>query len=258
MTSRAKRIARALGAAVALLFVVGAVATWQTRDPHAASIVPMDKTKDAPSRLVASEVDPSQRGLPAVNAAPDSDVRDAEPAWVGEEESRPKDPSLNATTTDRTVAWEPSNHVPAFLDRRIGETRPERQGLRVAPDVIGRLRPGDTFSFVLLHGESVEAQVVSVERSAGMVSIRGELVGEDRRFGVVLTQSGPTLFASVVAPDGNYRVEAYGGAGAVEKEDPGALIDTTIPDAVDPLALQGVQDLLNESEVETEQEGDGR
>jgi hypothetical protein len=149
--------------------------------------------------------------------------------------------------------------VPVFLDRRIGETTPERQGLSVAPDVIGRLRPGDTFSFVLLAGEVVEAQVVSVERSGGMVSIRGELVGEDRRFGVVLTQSGPTLFASVVAPDGNYRVEAYGGAGAVEKEDPGALIDPTIPDAVDPLALEGVQEaLLNESVLETEPEGGGR
>jgi len=246
---------------VALLLVVGAVATWQTRDQHAESTVPMDETKDTPSQRVASEVAPPQRGLPAVSGAPDSDAPDGPSAWAREEESGAERPSRNATTHDAagTAAWEPSDQVPAFLDRRIGETRPERQGLRVAPDVIGRLRPGDTFSFVLLAGKVVEAQVVSVERSGGMVSIRGELVGEDRRFGVVLTQSGPTLFASVVAPDGNYRVEAYGGAGAVEKEDPGALIDPTIPDAVDPLALEGVQEaLLNESEVETDQEGRGR
>jgi hypothetical protein len=189
----------------------------------------------AVSRPVGLDAGPAPVETVAM-ATPDEHDPEAPRYAANEPETRARP---QAPATEPREAWGPAESVPAFLDRPIASYRPERSGITLDPDVLGNLRPGSRLSLWMPDGPALVAVVTEVEPKGDRVAVRADLEGHPEPFGLVMTRRGLAVFGSVTAPWGNYRVEGVGGVGALEKEDPAALIDPALADTVDPRELAG-------------------
>jgi len=209
-----------------------AVGAWALLVWHGGSDLPAGAAVSRPVGLDAGAAPVEAVAM----AAPDEPEPEA-PRYAPDEPVAHAGPQ--ALASEPREAWGPTESVPAFLDRPIASYKPERSGIALDPDVLSDLRPGSRLRLWMPDGPALVAVVTEVEPKRDMVAVRADLEGHPEPFGLVMTRRGLAVFGSVTAPWGNYRVEGVGGVGALEKEDPAALIDPALADSVDPRELAG-------------------
>lgn len=127
--------------------------------------------------------------------------------------------------------WEVSGDSPYLFDHPVGDYRPERHALRLAPSMAGGLGVGDRISLPIPGLGTLVATVEHVETTPlGNRGISGSIEGLDNAYAVTLTQGHSSIFGRITTPKGNYMIEGTGGAAAIFKDDLDQLID---PDSVD-------------------------
>lgn len=214
-----------MGLLVVLALVVGPtqkVSIEQGRadsEPSVPIVETLAAEAAAPSELAGSELPSGDRADPA---DPETEERDSEDGLIAASEPAP-------------LFWEVSGDSPYLFDYPIGDYRPERHALRLAPSVSAGLGVGDRISLPVPGLGTLVATVEHVETTPlGNRGISGSIEGMDDAYAITLTEGHSSIFGRITTPDGNYMIEGTGGAAAIFKDDLDKLIDPESVDEVYP------------------------